>query len=105
MNNNNNDNNETNRYNNNRYRGPRNLNSPSDFLPSTLNINTQNNTSHRFAKEISSLSLDDTSHTISIATLNVRGFANNVFKFDAIIDDLFNKDLFIIGIQETHITE
>src|SRR3954447_13029796 len=45
------------------------------------------------------------SYTISIATFNVRGFASNVFKFDAIINDLFNKDLSIIGIQETHITE
>src|SRR3954468_12872480 len=71
-NNNNNDNNETNRYNNNRYRGPRNLNSPSDILPSTPHINTQNNTSHKFAQAISSPSLDDTSYTISIASLNVR---------------------------------
>src|SRR4051794_15610267 len=104
-NNNNNDNNETNRYDNNRYKGSRNLNSPSGILPSTPHINTQNNTSHKFAKATSSPSLDDTSHTISIATLNVRGFASNVFKFNAIIDDLFNKDLSIIGIQETYITE
>src|SRR4051794_5408867 len=104
-NNNNNNNNETNRHNNNRYRGSRNLNSPSGIVPSTPHINTQNNTSHKFAQAISSPSLDDTSHTISIATLNVRGFVSNVSKFDAIIDDLFNKDLSIIGIQETHITE
>src|SRR3954452_730356 len=104
-NNNNNDNNETNRHNNNSYRGPRKLNSPSGILPSTSHINTQNNTSHKFAQAISSPSLDDTSHIISIAFLNVRGFASNISKFDAIIDDLFNKDLFIIGIQETHITE
>src|SRR3954467_4735906 len=71
-NNNNNYNNETNRYNNNHYKGSRNLNSPSGILPSTSHINTQNNTSHKFAKAISSLSLDDTSHIISIATLNVK---------------------------------
>src|SRR3954453_2321062 len=100
----NNDNNKNNRYDN-HYKGPRNLNSPSGLLPSTPYINTQNNTSHKFAKAISSPSLDNTSHTISIASLNVRGFASNIFKFDAIIDDLFNKDLSIIGIQETHITE
>src|SRR3954452_5009701 len=45
------------------------------------------------------------SYTISIATFNVRDFTSNVFKFNAIIDDLFNKDLSIISIQETHITE
>src|SRR3954462_10987847 len=104
-NDNNNDNNETNKHDNNRYRGSRNLNSSSGILPSTPHINTQNNTSHKFAQAISSPSLDDTSHTISIASLNVRGFASNISKFDAIIDDLFNKDLSIIGIQETHITE
>src|SRR3954468_20585882 len=59
----------------------------------------------KFAPFISFPSLDDTSHTISIASLNVRGFASSVSKFDAIIDDLFNKDLSIIGLQETHITE
>src|SRR4051794_14307751 len=101
---NNNDNNENNRYNN-RYKGPRNLNSPSGILPSTPHINIQNNTSHKFAQAISSPSLDNTSHIISIASLNVRGFASNISKFDAIIDDLFNKDLSIIGIQKTHITE
>src|SRR3954447_1811312 len=68
MNNNNNDNNENNRYDN-CYKGPRKLDSPSGILPSTPHINTQNNTSHKFAKAISSLSLDNTSHTISITTL------------------------------------
>lgn len=61
--------------------------------------------SSNFSPSMSSLSMDDTSHTISIASLNVRGFASNVSKFDAVIDDLFNKDLSIIGLQETHITE
>src|SRR4051812_4457438 len=70
-NNNNNDNNENNRYNN-CYKGPGNLNSPSGILSSTSQINTQNNTSHKFAKAISSSSLDNTLHTVSIATLNVR---------------------------------
>src|SRR2546430_5511312 len=60
---------------------------------------------NRFANAISSPSLDEISHIISIATLNVRSFTSNVSKFNAIIDDLFNKDLSIIGIQETHITE
>src|SRR4051794_28075483 len=68
-NNNNNDNNENNRYNR-CYKGPKNLISPSGILPSTPHIDTQNNTSHKFAEAISSPSLDDISHTISIATLN-----------------------------------
>src|SRR3954470_21310277 len=80
---NNNDNNKNNRYDN-HYKGPRNLNSPSGILPSTSHINTQNNTSHKFAQVILSPSLDDTSHIISIASLNVRGFASNISKFNAI---------------------
>ena len=90
---------------NNHYNGSKISNSPSGILPSTQHNNTKHNVSSRFANAISSPSLDETSHTISIATLNVRGFTSNIFKFDAIIDDLFNKDLFIIGIQKTHITE
>src|SRR5436309_2089260 len=82
-------------HNNNHNNGSRNLNSPSGTLPSTQYNNTQHNTLNRFANAISSPSLDVTSHTISIATLNVKGFTSNVFKFDAIIDDLFNKNLSI----------
>src|SRR3954447_15668819 len=67
-NNNNNDNNDNNRYNN-RYKGSRNIDSPSGILPSTPPVNAQNNISHKFAKAISSPSLDNTSHIISIATL------------------------------------
>jgi exonuclease III len=77
-------------------------------LPSSL-ISTQvtpfASTAHNFAPSLSSPSLDDTSNTISFASLNVKGFASNVLKFDAIMDDLFNKDLSVIGLQETHTAE
>src|SRR4051812_32990208 len=64
-NNNNNDNNRNNRFNN-RYKGSRNLDSPSGILPSTPHINTQNNAPHKFVKATSPPSLDNTSNTISI---------------------------------------
>src|SRR5436190_13091499 len=44
-------------------------------------------TTARFAFSQSSPSLDDISHTISVATLNVRGL-NDVTKFDGIMHDL-----------------
>src|SRR4051794_26746913 len=84
------DNNEITRHNNNYNNGPRNLNSPSGILSSTLFNNTQNNAQNKFTKVISSPSLDEMLYIISIATLNVKGFVSNVFKFDVIIDDLFN---------------
>src|SRR3954452_11571718 len=99
------DNNNITTPNNDHINGSRNSNSPPGILPSTSLDNLQNNTLNKYAKTISSPSLEDTSHTISIASLNVRGFASNISKFNAVIDDLFNKDLSIIGIQETHITE
>src|SRR5439155_1427715 len=70
--------------NNNHNNSPRNLNSPSGILPSTPLNNTQNNVLTKFAKVTSSPSLKNTLHTISIASLNVRGFASNVFKFNVI---------------------
>src|SRR2546423_553264 len=99
------DNNNTTELNNNHNNGSENSDSPSGYTPSTSLNNTQNNAPNKYANAVSSPSLDNTSHIISVASLNVRGFTSNVSKFDAIIDDLFNKDLSIIGIQETHITE
>src|SRR3954452_3336054 len=63
--------------NNNHINGSRNLNSPPGFLPSTPLNNSQNITSSKYANAISSPSLENTAHTISIASLNVRGFASN----------------------------
>src|SRR5436305_8315264 len=79
------DNNKTTGPNNNHNNGPENSNSPSGFTPSTPLNNAQINAPNKFTKATSSPSLDDTSHTISIASLNIRGFTSNVFKFDAII--------------------
>ena len=69
--------------------------------PSSLLVQT---TTARFASSQSSPSLDDCLQTISVAMLNVRGI-NDVTKFDGIIDDLFNKNLSIIGLTETLINE
>src|SRR3954447_11709820 len=100
MNNNNNNNNN----NHNNIDSSRCLNSPPGIPPSSPMINQTSHTRTKFAISQSSPSLDDTSHTISMASLNVKGLASSVSKFDAIIDDLFNKDLSIISLQETHIT-
>src|SRR5436190_20352542 len=61
-------------------------------------------TTARFASSQSSPLLDNISQTISVATLNVRGL-NDVTKFDGIMDDLFDKDLSIIGLTETLLNE
>src|SRR3954468_11287270 len=101
MNNNNNNNNN----NHNNIDSSRSLNSSPGILPSSPTINQTPHIRTKFAISQSSPSLDDTSHMISMASLNVKGLASSVSKFDAIIDNLFNKDLSIIGLQETHITE
>jgi hypothetical protein len=58
----------------------------------------------RFSATQTSPSLSDVSNTISFATLNVRGI-NSPTKFDSIFDDLFNKSLTVIGLQETKLPE
>ena len=57
----------------------------------------------KFASSQSSPSLEDTSNTISVATLNVRGI-NNQTKFDSIMDDFLQKDTSIFGLTETLLT-
>src|SRR6266480_7221499 len=69
--------------------------------PSSLLVQT---TTARFASSQSSPSLDNCSQTISVATLNVRGI-NDITKFDGIMDDIFNKNLSVIGLTETLINE
>ncbi len=61
-------------------------------------------TPSRFATLQSSPSLEDSTNTISVASINVRGI-NNSTKFESILEDLINKPLSIIGIQETKISE
>src|SRR4051794_9487254 len=71
----------------------RNLIFQSGNLPSSPLINLPSLISNKFVKTVSSSLLDEISHIISIASLNVKGFVSNIFKFDAIINDLFNKDM------------
>src|SRR4051794_23997096 len=99
----NNNNNNNNNHNN--INGSRDFNLTPGTLPSSPTTSQISSNRTGFAASYSSPSLDDTSNMISIASLNVRGLASSVPKFDAIIDDLFNKDISIIGLQETHITE
>ncbi len=94
----------TNKNNNNNNRNNNNTGSlPSSLIPTQVTPSASS--AYNFAPSLSSPSLDDTSNTISFASLNVKGFASNVLKFDAIMDDLFNKDLSVIGLQETHTAE
>src|SRR4051794_14085425 len=83
----------------------RNLTSSPGIPLSSPMITQTSHTRTKFTTSQSFPSLDDTSHTISMVSLNVKGLASSVSKFDAIIDDLFNKDISIIGLQETHITD
>src|SRR5215204_5851239 len=96
FNNNNNNNNNSNRNNNND-----NINSGAPNAPFSITARFANSS---FASSQSSPSLEDTFHTIFIATLNVRGI-NNVTKFDNIMNNLFEKDLSIIDLTETLLNE
>src|SRR2546421_8423332 len=58
----------------------------------------------RFSPSQNSPCLNDSSHTISFASLNVRGI-NNPCKFDDILDDFINDKLSVIGLQETKLKE
>src|SRR3989337_2896335 len=92
-----------------------------NFLPSSHSININlsslnHNTnsplaSHahganisRFSSLHSSPYLQDSSRMISFASLNVRGI-NNTTKFASIMDDLMDRNLSIIGLQETKCAE
>src|SRR5205823_702636 len=69
------------------------------------NNNDNNNTSSsRFATIQSSPSLEDSTNTVSTASINVRGI-NNPVKFENILEDLINKLVSIIGLQETKLSE
>ena len=57
-----------------------------------------------FASNRTSPSLEDSSHTVSIATLNVRGLSTPS-KFESLMDDFINSQFSIIGLQETHLPE
>ena len=68
------------------------------------NNNNNQNINNRFSSLDSSPCLSDISNTVSIASLNVRGINNNT-KFDAILEDLLDRFLSVIGLQETKISE
>src|SRR5579871_3991505 len=60
--------------------------------------------SSRFTDSMSSPMLSSTSNCISFATLNVRGISVPT-KFDAIMDDLLEQSISLVGLQETRISE
>src|SRR5581483_8317131 len=57
-----------------------------------------------YAPCISSPALNDTSFTISFASLNVRGL-NSPTKFESLLNDCFNEKFSVIGFQETKLNE
>ena len=73
-------------------------------IPDNSNISINQNINTRFSSLDSSPCLSDSSNTVSIASLNVRGINNNT-KFDAILEDLLDRSFSVIGLQETKITE
>ena len=75
-------------------------NNLNNFNSSSYNINNTD----RFSPKQNSPCLNDTSNTISFASLNVRGI-NDICKFDDIFDDLIIENLSIIGLQETRLKE
>src|SRR5947209_16784296 len=76
------------------------INDLNNFNSSSYNINNTD----RFSPKQNSPRLNDTSNTISFASLNVRGI-NDTCKFDDIIDDLIIENFSIIGLQETRLKE
>src|SRR5947208_5285271 len=75
-------------------------NNINNFNSSSYNIT---NTS-RFSPNQNSPRLNDTSNTVSFASLNVRGI-NDICKFDDILDDLIIEKFSVIGLQETRLKE
>src|SRR5437868_11615117 len=76
------------------------INDLNNFNSSSYNINNTD----QFSPKQNSPRLNDTSNTISFASLNVRGI-NDTCKFDDIIDDLIVENFSIIGLQETRLKE
>src|SRR5436853_65664 len=68
------------------------INDLNNFNSSSYNINNTD----RFSPKQNSPRLNDTSNTISFASLNVRG-VNDTCKFDDIIDDLIVETFFVLA--------
>src|SRR2546423_8054405 len=78
--------------------------SNNNFNNGNLATNSINSTNSRFATIQSSPSLEDSTNTVSIASLNVRGISSPT-KFDTILEDLMRRSFLAIGLQETKIKE
>src|SRR5438874_307964 len=81
-----------------------NSSSNNNFNNGNLAINPNNSINSRFATIQSSPSLEDSTNTVSIASLNVRGISSST-KFDTILEDLMRRSFSAIGLQETKIKE
>src|SRR3954453_4259559 len=78
--------------------------SNSNFNNGNLAINPNNSIDSRFATIQSSPSLEDSTNTVSIASLNVQGISSPT-KFDTILEDLMCRFFSAVGLQETKIKE
>src|SRR5439155_11472959 len=78
--------------------------SNNNFNNGNLAINPNNSINSRFATIQSSPSLEDSTNTVSIASLNVRDISSST-KFDTILEDLMRRSFSTIGLQETKIKE
>src|SRR5256884_3338136 len=75
-----------------------------NFNNGNLATNPINSTNSRFATIQSSPGLEDSTNTVSIASLNVRGISSST-KFDTILEDLMRRSFSAVGLQETKIKE
>ena len=66
--------------------------------------NPNNPTNSRFATIQSSPSLEDSTNTVSFASLNVRDISSST-KFNTIFEDLMRRSFSAIGLQETKIKD
>src|SRR6266480_2617508 len=78
--------------------------SNNNFNNGNLANNPNNSINSRFATIQSSLSLEDSTNTVSIASLNVQGISSST-KFNTISEDLMRRSFSAIGLQETKIKE
>src|SRR4051794_33586923 len=79
-------------------------NSDNNFNNGNLTNNPNNSINFRFATIQSSPSLEDSTNTVLIASLNVRGISSPT-KFNTIFEDLMHRSFSAIGLQETKIKE
>src|SRR2546423_15347547 len=78
--------------------------SNNNFNNGNLATNPNNSINSRLATIQSSPSLEDSTNTVSFASLNVRGISSST-KFDTIFEDLMRHSFSVTGLQETKIKE